>query len=442
MAPGCKTIGLLRFIMKMKWLLLLHGENMSHKTIKDINEKIQKGEAVVYTAEELKKIIREGEKVTPDTVDAVTAGTCGIMSGTGAILTVPVADKGVFKKADSLWINDVPTSPGPCPNESLGIVDVILYGTSYANSEYGGGHVLRDLVEGKEMEVRVEANGNIYENTVVLDDCPYSKLFTTRGAFKNYVSFLNREEGSFETIFSVTGLKGPYKEISVSGCGEINPIENDPLLESIGVGSHILVNGGDGYVVSQGTRSTEAKPNLSVFADLKGMDGQYMGGFKTSKSPECITSVAVPFPVTTDTIRYLKIMDDEIDMPIAGIHDRTPFTSASYGDVWQGTDHVITYSCDKCVDCKVCDVEKKCPTTAFTTKTGIDKRRCFNCGACVYMCPGGAFSGNTGKVSIPRGDVPITLRQSNRARADKLCKNLKKRIERGEFILSEPTGRI
>ncbi|HHN81948.1 MAG TPA: methanogenesis marker 16 metalloprotein [Methanomicrobia archaeon] len=412
------------------------------KSIEEINKRIEKGEAVVYSAEELKGLLREGEDVSPSTVDVVTTATCGIMSGTVAALTVPVAEKGAFRKAESFWLNGVPAYPGPCPNESLGIVDVMLYGTSYANMEYGGGHVLRDLVEGKEIEVRVEADGNIFENHVTLDDLVYSKLLTTRGAFKNYVAFVNGEPEPVKTIFSVTGLKGPYKEVSVSGCGEVNPIENDPLLSTIGVGTRILLNGGRGYVIGQGTRSTPEKPNLSVYGDLRGMESKYMGGFKTSKTPECITSVAVPIPVTETTMPYLRVFDDDIELPIAEIHNRIPFASGTYGDVWQDTDHEVRYVFEKCIDCKVCDVETLCPTNAFTTKRGIDKMRCYNCGACVTICPGGAFVGLCWSMEIEGNDVPITLRQSNRSRANQLAKRLQKMIQNGKFLLGKKMDEI
>ncbi|MHA1607417.1 MAG: homocysteine biosynthesis protein [Candidatus Freyarchaeota archaeon] len=56
-----------------------------------------------------------------------------------------------------------------------------------------------------------------------------------------------------ETIFSVTGLRGPLVKATVSGSGEVNPLENDPLLRTIGVGARVLINGAIGYVVGEGT---------------------------------------------------------------------------------------------------------------------------------------------------------------------------------------------
>jgi uncharacterized protein (DUF39 family) len=160
-----------------------------------------------------------------------------------------------------------------------------------------------------------------------------------------------------------------------------------------------MVNGATGYVIGEGTRSSEEKPNLSVIADMHEMDAEFMGGFITSTSPECITSIAVPIPVINDEVfSNLKIMDEEIMLPIADIHDRIPFVESNYAAVWQNTDLEIQFDAHKCVNCNVCDVEKYCPTNAFSESKGFDEHRCFNCGACVYLCPEGAFRGNLGRI--------------------------------------------
>ncbi|MHC1605155.1 MAG: methanogenesis marker 16 metalloprotein [Candidatus Methanofastidiosia archaeon] len=415
---------------------MVDSKNNSLKNVEEINEKIRRGEAVVYTAEELKQVLREGKRITPGDVDVVTTGTCGIMSGTAAILSIPVAERRRFGKADKLFLNDVMAFPGPCPNESLGIVDAVVYGTSYANNEYGGGHLFRDMAEGKKIGVRVEADNKIFEKEVTMSDMGFARMVTTRTSCKNYVGFLNSEKHEFKSIFSVTGLKGPYKELSVSGCGEINPLENDPLFGIIGVGTKILVNGAVGYVMGEGTRSNREKPNLSVYADMKRMEARYMGGFKTSKGPECITSIAVPLPVTEKTISDLCIMDEGIKLPIAEIHDRVPFAYDNYASIWQGTDSEIHFNSEKCIDCDLCDIEKYCPTKAFSKSEGIEKNRCFNCGTCIYLCPEHAFEGEMGSVEVSGKKIPITLRQSNRAAANELCEKLKKLILEGEFYLS------
>ena len=428
------------------------------KSLEEINEKISRREAVVLTAEEFKQMIRDGETVTSESVDVVTTATCAIMSGTAAILSIPVAERDEFERAEWVWLNGVPAYPGPCPNERLGIVDVIVYGTTHAatNREYGGGNLFREIVEGKEIEVRVKTNDNrIIERSVRKDDIEFARIITTRSTFKNYMGFVNTKEGEIETIFSVTKLKGPYKEVSVSGCGAINPLENDPQLRTIGVGTRILVNGAIGYVMGEGTRSSTEKPNLSVFADMYEMDGEFMGGFITSKGPECITSIAVPIPVIDEGILAgLKILDGDVKMPIADVSKRVPFTTSNYAKVWHETDREIYFDAEKCSHHEVCNVERYCPTKAFSSLRGIDEDRCFNCCTCVPLCPADAFTGNCGKIeieieiseasdpiSIARPvsiSIPITLRQSNRKKANQLTEKLKKLIEEKEFFLTSP----
>ena len=105
---------------------------MKTKTISQINEKIKNGEANIYTAEEFKKLIKKDDAPDFDEVDVVTAGTCGVMSGTAAILNFIVSPPGEFIRANEVYLNGVPAYAGPCPNEWLGSVDVILHGTAHS----------------------------------------------------------------------------------------------------------------------------------------------------------------------------------------------------------------------------------------------------------------------------------------------------------------------
>ncbi len=407
------------------------------KTVQDIQEKIRKGEAVVYTAAEFKALVREGEALSAADVDVVTTGTCGVMSGTAAILSVPVAPPGSFERAERVWLNGVPCLPGPCPNERLGLVDLIVSGTAHAGSDYGGGHLLRDIVAGNSIEVVAEAKDQTFEATVTQSDLLFARMFTTRSAFKNYTAFVNRQPTKLSTIFSVRGLAGPCREVSVSGCGEINPLQNDPALLSLGAGSPILLNGAVGLIVGEGTRSSPEKPNLSVIADIAGMQTQYLGGFRTSASPECFISIAAPIPVLDErSLAPLRTLDEEILLPILDINDRAVLGEGSYGDVWQKTDRCVQYFPDWCGDCSACVAADTCPTGAFGKGKGIDRDRCIDCGTCIAVCPGGAFEGDYGSLRLRGRKIPITLRQSSRRRADEICIDLKEKILEGAFPLA------
>ena len=115
-----------------------------NRSIDEINQKINDGEAHIYTAEEFKKLIKADDAPSFDEVDVVTAGTCGVMSGTAAILNFIVSEPGEFIRANEVYLNGVPAYAGPCPNEWLGSVDVILHGTAHSihDENNGGGFLL------------------------------------------------------------------------------------------------------------------------------------------------------------------------------------------------------------------------------------------------------------------------------------------------------------
>ena len=407
------------------------------KTMREIDEKIRNGSAVVYTAEEFKRLVREGADITAADVDVVTTGTCGVMSGTAAILSVPVAAPGTFERAERAWLNGVPCMPGPCPNERLGLVDLIVSGTAHAGAGYGGGHLFRDIVEGREIEVVVEAADRSIEAKVTLDDFSYARLFTTRSAYRNYTAYLNTRPTRVTTIFSVTGLQGPCREASVSGCGEINPLQNDPLGLAVGAGTPLLLNGSAGLVTGEGTRSTPERPNLTAIGDMAGMQPRYMGGFRTSAGPECITSLGVAIPVLDDRqVAGLRVLDEEIALPVADINTRRVLGEATYADVWQRPDREVTYHPEWCEECSTCAVAVVCPTEAFTRETGIDRDRCLACTACLTACPNNALEAGEGSLRVRGRKVPITLRQSGRTLAEDLCRDLKERILDSRFTFT------
>ncbi|NVM28954.1 MAG: methanogenesis marker 16 metalloprotein [Candidatus Helarchaeota archaeon] len=411
------------------------------KTLAEINHKLEKGTAVVMTADELCNLIREDKKISIDDIDVVTTATKGLMSGTIVILSFRVAEAAVFKKAKELYLNDVPCYVGPCPNEFLGVIDCILYGTAHSISEpekYGGGHLFRDLIENKEIQVRVKTiEGDTIETSTKLEDIPFAKMVGIRNAFKNYLAFVNPHPEEIETIFSALPFKGNFAEATFCGCGELNPIQKDPDLDVIGIGTPILMNGQIGYIISGGTRSSKEKPNLMAIAEMHGMKADYTGGFITSNGPEVINSWAVAIPVLNEKIfKNVIKMDEEIKLVVVDVKGRKPLDKTTYAAVWQNVNIQVSYDKDKCLECTECVIEKECPIEGFSRTQGINQSLCFNCGLCVDRCEGKAFKGDLGTVKVSSHEVPIVLRQSDRWGAIKLATELKERILSGEFKLS------
>jgi len=414
----------------------------------EIVERVERGEAVIMTSQEVCELVNAGEPEELKDVDVVTTATRAVMSGTYAVLSFPVAEPHTFLRAKSVLMNGVPAQVGPCPNENLGVLDVVVFGTTHSrdNPEYGGGHLFRDLVERKPVMVGVETDiGRYFETEVGLDEMPHARLFGSRHAFKNYSAFVNPSEEPVSTIFHVRGFEPHCGGATFSGCGQINPIKNDPLLESVGVGTRILLNGGEGFVVGTGTRSSSDRPNLAGFGDMHLMDPEYMGGFLTSVGPECICSWAVPIPVTSSTIfREIARLDRDIGLPIMDVITRTSIGLADYGDVWEDVDLDVEFDSEMCKGCKRCRVEQICPMKAVSWSGHAirDEAKCFHCGLCVSECPSGAFKCNLGQINVCGKTVPVVLRQSDRLRALMLAEELKLRVKEGSFKIAQPVERI
>lgn len=416
---------------------------MKSRTISQINEKIDNGEANIYTAEEFKKLIKKDETPSFEEVDVVTCGTCGVMSGTAAILNFIVSQPGEFIRANEVYLNGVPAYAGPCPNEWLGSVDVILHGTAHSidDASYGGGFLLKDLLEGKNIDVCVEsAEGKTIENTITIDDITRGQIIGVRMAFKNYTAFTNPNPESVKSIFAATPLEGNLRGLTFSGCGDLNPLQNDIPHNVIKEGSKVLINGTQGYILGDGTRSSAEKPNLMLSADLTKMDPYYLGGFKTGQGGEIYDTVAIPIPVLNEEIyNNLLVTDDMVDIPVADIKGRhLPLDETTYHELWGDYDLRPQYDRNKCSKCDKCLVEEICPTNAFK-RENLNIAYCFGCGMCANYCRNDAFTMNTGSVDLninnENVNIPIICRQSDRLRGNKLSLKLKKMIEQKEFIL-------
>lgn len=415
----------------------------NNRTIGSINEKITNGEANIYTAEEFKKLIKKDEAPSFDEVDVVTCGTCGVMSGTAAILNFVVSEPGEFIRAKEVYLNGVPAYAGPCPNEWLGSVDVILHGTAHAihDENYGGGFLFKDILEGKEINVRVESvEGKTIKNTITKEDIIRAQLIGTRMAFKNYTAFTNPNKEPISSIFAAKPLEGNLTGLTFSGCGDLNPLQNDVHQNVIKEGIKILLNGTQGYMLGNGTRSSPEKPNLMLSADLTQMDPYYIGGFKTGQGGEVYDTVAIPIPVLNEEIyNNLLITDDKVSIPVADIKGRhLPLTETDYEQLWGEHGLRPKYDRFKCSKCDSCIVEEICPTNAFSNER-LDLTHCFGCGMCSNHCLHDAFDMDTGSVDLTINNenvnIPIICRQSDRLRGNKLSLKLKKMIQNQEFKL-------
>ena len=240
------------------------------KTIAEINEKIKKGQAVVATAEEIIDIVKEkGLAKAAREVDVVTTGTFGPMCSSGAYFNVGHTKPRIKIGGGRAYLNDVPVYTG------FAAVDIYIGCTALPDDDprnrvhpgeftYGGGHVIEELVGGKDVRLIASAYGtDCYpkkklETLLNIKDINEAVLFNPRNAYQNYNVAVNL---SSKTIYTYMGVLKPNLEnANYCSAGQLSPLLNDPLYKTIGIGTKIFLGGGVGYVAWQGTQHNPGVP--------------------------------------------------------------------------------------------------------------------------------------------------------------------------------------
>ncbi len=306
------------------------------KTIEQINNRIKKGEAVVVTAEEIIDLVEEkGLEKAAQEVDVVTTGTFGPMCSSGAFLNVGHTQPRIKLGGGKVYFNDVPVYAG------LAATDVFLGVTALPDDDprnkvhpgefnYGGGHVIEELVAGEDIRLTATAYGtDCYprkrlETLINIADINEATLFNIRNAYQNYNVAVNLSDKTIYTYMGV--LKPGMGNANYSSAGQLSPLLNDPLYRTIGIGTKIILGGGIGYVAWHGTqhnpdvlRSENGVPRrgagtLAVIGDLKQMKPAWLRGTSMLGYGTTLTvGIAVPIPVLSEEIvRYATVKDADI----------------------------------------------------------------------------------------------------------------------------------
>ncbi|MDX2446198.1 MAG: homocysteine biosynthesis protein [Desulfobacterales bacterium] len=305
-----------------------------NKTYQEINEKIQAGDAVVVTAEEMIGLVKdEGPVDAARHVDVVTTGTFAPMCSSGAFINFGHATPGI--KASKVWLNNVPAYGGiaavdcyigatePCEDDPLNKV----YPGEF---NYGGGPVIQDLVAGKAVHLKATSYGtdcypnkNI-EKKVTLKKLPNAMLCNPRNAYQNYNCAINTTK---KTVYTYMGaLKPRMGNANYCSAGQLSPLFNDPYYKTIGIGTRIFLGGAEGFVTWNGTqhkpsakRTRKGVPvtpagTLFVMGDLKKMRPKWLVGVSI-QGYGCSLSVGlgIPIPILNEEMaQYTSISDEHL----------------------------------------------------------------------------------------------------------------------------------
>lgn len=342
------------------------------RSIAEINDKIQRKQAVVRTVEEVKAQVAEvGVTQTAKEVDVITTGTFEPMESSGAILNLGQTDPPI--KIRQCWIDGVLAYAG------FGAVDLYL-GASQA-SEYsgtaelndaedrregvdararqrGGGHVIEELIAGHSVPLR--AVGQVtdcyprasFETTISRDTINQFYLFNPRNLYQNFIVGVN---GGDRALFTYLGPLQPRLGNAVySNPGAISPLLNDPDLDLIGIGTRVFLGGAIGYVTWEGTQHFPLQkrlPNrtpigpaatLALVGDAKQMNAKWVRGcYLRGYGPSLMLGVGIPLPVLTETvIVHCAVQDQDLVAPVVDFsiprRVRPTFGLVSYAQLKSG----------------------------------------------------------------------------------------------------------
>jgi L-aspartate semialdehyde sulfurtransferase len=309
-------------------------KHIINKTYKEINEKIKSGDIVVVTAEEMIDVVAsEGPVEAARQIDVVTTGTFAPMCSSGAMINFGHSSPTI--KASKVWLNNVPAYAG------IAAVDCYLGATEPCEDDplnkvypgefnYGGGHVIQDLVAGKKVHLKATGYGTtcyprkFLEKVVTLSTLPHATLCNPRNGYQNYNCAVNLTK---KTIYTYMGALKPLgANANYCSAGQLSPLLNDPYYKTIGLGTRIFLGGGIGYVTWSGTqhkpnveRTDKGIPqtpagNLWVMGDLKQMDPKWLVGV-SFQGYGCSLSVGlgVPIPILNEEMAaYTGISDEDI----------------------------------------------------------------------------------------------------------------------------------
>jgi len=318
------------------------------KTIGEINEKIKEGKAVVVTAEEIIDIIKQkGIKKAAQEVDVVTTGTFGPMCSSGAYFNIGHSKPRIKLGGGRVYLNDVPAYAG------LAAVDVFIGSNALPDDDprnrvhpgefnYGGGHVIEELVAGRDVRLVATAYGtDCYprrrlETWINIADLNQAVLFNIRNAYQNYDVAVNLSD---RTIYTYMGILKPnLGNANYSTAGQLSPLLNDPYYKTIGIGTRIFLGGGTGFVAWQGTQHNPDVPRteggvpksgagaLSVIGDLKQMSPKWLLGTSMLGYGCTITvGIGIPIPILSEEIlSYTAVTDADIFTPVVDYSEAYP----------------------------------------------------------------------------------------------------------------------
>lgn len=316
-----------------------------YKSIDDINERIRDGSVRVVTAEEMPDIVDElGVSGALREVDVVTTGTFGAMCSSGAFLNFGHPEIPI--RMEKMWLNNVEAYAG------VAAVDCYLGATQESTTrgtDYGGAHVIEDLIAGRSVELHARAKGTdcyprqSITNEFTLSDLNQAIMVNPRNSYQCYNAATNMGDHPVKTYMGY--LLPGHRNITYSGAGALSPLPNDPTFSVIGSGTPIFLGGANGTVIGEGTQHSPGAGfgTLMTTGDMKEMSTDYIrAATMTGYGVTMYVGVGVPIPLLIEEIvKHTAVRDEDLKTSIVDygtpVRDRPVVREVTYAELKSGS---------------------------------------------------------------------------------------------------------
>jgi len=379
------------------------------KTYEEINSKIESKKAVVLTAEEIIDYVeKKGLEAAADEVDVVTTATFGPMCSSGCFLNFGHSKPKI--RITEAWLDDVAVYCG------IAAVDMYLGATQLRHNDpanmyypgefrFGGGHVIEKLVAGEKLQLFALSYGtDDYPKREIrtwfdINDLNQAIMVNPRNCYQNYNVAINCSD---KPIYTYLGLLKPeMKNLTYCSAGQLSPLLNDPMYETIGIGTRVWLAGAQGHVYAEGTQHTsvcsrtpnqvptEGAGTLALTGNMKEMNPEYVRGLSlVGYGVSLSLGIGIPIPILTpELLKHTTVRDRDIKA------------------------QVIDYSSD------------------YPNKTGK------------VICQVSYEELRSGEIRINGRQVEVGS-LSSYAKAHEIACLLRDEIKRGEFLLSQPIRKL
>jgi uncharacterized protein (DUF39 family) len=264
---------------------------------------------------------------------------------------------------------------------------------------------MEDLVAGKELQLFALSYGTDeyprreLRTWFTIHDLNQASMVNPRNCYQNYNVAINDSE---RTIYTYLGVLEPQrKNATYCSAGQLSPLLNDPLYETIGVGTRIWLAGAHGHVYAEGTQHCGAGKRNDHDVPMGGAGTLALTGDMKQMSPEFVRGVSL--------IGYGTSLGVGIGVPIPILNPR-----------------ILRRTCirDRDIQAPVVDYSRDYPENTGNVIGYVDYEQL-----------------RTGQIEVEGKAVEVGS-LSSYSRARQIAALLRDEIARGEFLLSEPFARL